>query len=87
MLRVKTSRNGDVTDSGLLCEQGQNGKQHLGTGNGKVARRVAQGVQQGLNGAERLRVSVSGPQLAKVEDLELADPCDFGQLAECAVSR
>ncbi|KAK9861727.1 hypothetical protein WJX84_002558, partial [Apatococcus fuscideae] len=85
--------NGVVINSTALADSvdysslGHNGKQHLGRGNGKVSRRAAQGVQQSLNGTEPLRVSVSGPQLAKVEDLELADPCDFGQLAECAVSR
>lgn len=76
-----------LADSVDYSPQGHNGKQHLAGGNGKVARRAAQGVQQGLNGAEPLRVSVSGPELAKVEDLDLADPCDYGQLAECAVSR
>lgn len=74
-------------DQAVCCGQGLNGKQHGVSGNGKVALATAQGVQAGLKGQEALRVTVTGPQLAKVEDLGLQDPCDVGHMTECAVSR
>ncbi|KAK9868362.1 hypothetical protein WJX84_010919 [Apatococcus fuscideae] len=77
-----------LADSVDYSQQGHNGKQHGGPGvNGKVATAAARGVQAGLNGSQPLRVNVSGAQLAKVEDLGLADPCDVGHMTECAVSR
>ena len=75
------------TDSGLSWAQSQHGKQYAVAGNGQVAQATAKSIQAGLNGQEPLKVSVSGPQLAKIEDLDLSDPCDVGHMAECAVSR
>ncbi len=67
--------------------QGANSRQAGVSGNGKVAQAASRGVQASLKKQKPLRVTVTGPQLAKVEDLGLADPCDVGHMAECAVSR